>query len=58
MKIFSKKYIHGPKSETTEISKIFMDFTHNKKVEIVSFIKARIRIRSQTPGSDQKGPDP
>jgi hypothetical protein len=39
-----------------------MAFTHTKKVDTESFIKARIRIRirSQTSGfgSDQKGPDP
>jgi hypothetical protein len=43
-----------------------MAFTHTKKVDIKSFIKARMRIRnriqirSQTSGSgsDQKGPDP
>jgi hypothetical protein len=39
-----------------------MAFTHTKKVDIESFIKARIRnrIRSQTSGSgsDHKGPDP
>jgi hypothetical protein len=37
-----------------------MAFTLTKKVDIGSFIKARIRIRSQTSGSgsDQKGPDP
>jgi Reverse transcriptase (RNA-dependent DNA polymerase) len=41
-----------------------MAFTHTKKVDIESFIKARIRIRSQKSvsgsgsGSDQKGPDP
>jgi hypothetical protein len=47
-----------------------MAFTHTKKVDIGSFVKARIRIRnrirnririrSQTSrsGSDQKGPDP
>jgi hypothetical protein len=39
-----------------------MAFTHTKKVDIGSFIKARIRIRirSQTSvsGSDQKGPNP
>jgi hypothetical protein len=35
-----------------------MAFTHTKQVYIESFIKARIRIRSQTSGSDQKGPDP
>jgi hypothetical protein len=39
-----------------------MAFTHTKKVDIESFIMARIRIRirSQTSGSgsDQKGPDP
>jgi hypothetical protein len=37
-----------------------MPFTHTDKVEILSFIKARIRIRSQTSGSgsepEQKGP--
>jgi hypothetical protein len=37
-----------------------MAFTHTKKVDIESFMKARIqnRIRSQTSGSgsDQKGP--
>jgi hypothetical protein len=42
--------------------KVFMAFTHTKKVDIGSFIKAkiRIRVRSQTSGSgsDQKGPDP
>jgi hypothetical protein len=32
-------------------------FTQPRKVEIWSFIKARIRIRFQTPGSDFKGPD-
>jgi hypothetical protein len=39
-----------------------MAFTHIKKVNVGPFIKARIRIRSQTSksgsGSDQKGPDP
>jgi hypothetical protein len=39
-----------------------MDLTNTKKVDIGSFIKARIRIRirSQTfgSGSDHKGPDP
>jgi hypothetical protein len=37
-----------------------MAFTHTKKVDTESFIKARIRIRSQTSGSgsDQKVPDP
>jgi hypothetical protein len=41
-----------------------MAFRHTKKVEIVSFTKARIRIRSRSQtsgsksGSDQKGPDP
>jgi hypothetical protein len=39
-----------------------MAFTHTKKVDTESYIKARIRnrIRSQTSGSgsDQKGPDP
>jgi hypothetical protein len=37
-----------------------MAFTHTKKVNTESFIKARIRIRSQTSGSgfDKKGPDP
>jgi hypothetical protein len=36
-----------------------MAFIHTKKVDIESFIKARIRIRSHTSGSgsDQKGPD-
>jgi hypothetical protein len=32
-----------------------MAFTHTKKVYTV---KAKIRIRFQTSGSDQKGPDP
>jgi hypothetical protein len=37
-----------------------MTFTHTKKVKIGSFIKAMIRIRSQTfgSGSDHKDPDP
>jgi hypothetical protein len=37
-----------------------MAFTHTKKVDIGSFIKAGIRIWSQTSGSgsDQKDPDP
>jgi hypothetical protein len=34
-----------------------MAFTQTKNVDTESFIKARIRIRSQTSGSDQKGPD-
>jgi hypothetical protein len=34
--------------------KVFMAFTHTKKVYTESFIKARIR----TSGSDQKDPDP
>jgi hypothetical protein len=33
-----------------------MVLTHTKKVDLESFIKER--IRSQTSGSDQKGPDP
>jgi hypothetical protein len=32
---------------------VFMVFIHTKKVEIGSFIQARIRIRSQTSESDQ-----
>jgi hypothetical protein len=35
-----------------------MAFTHTKKVEIGSFIKARIRIWSRISGSDQNDPDP
>jgi hypothetical protein len=35
-----------------------MAFTHTKKVKIGIFLKARIRIRSQMSGSDQKGSDP
>jgi hypothetical protein len=41
-----------------------MAFTHTKKVDTESFIKARIRIRKRVrsqmsgSGSDQKGPDP
>jgi hypothetical protein len=62
MKICSKKYIHVPKSKTTEILEVFIAFTYTKKVYIGAFIKARIRIRirirSQTFGTDQKGPDP
>jgi hypothetical protein len=30
----SKNYTHGPKSEATEILKVHMAFTLNKKVEI------------------------
>jgi hypothetical protein len=37
---------------------IFMAFTHTIKGNVGPFIKARIRIRSQTSGSDQKGLDP
>jgi hypothetical protein len=37
---------------------IFMAFKHTKKVDTEPFIKAKIRIRSQTSGSDQKGTDP
>jgi hypothetical protein len=66
MKICSTKYIHGPKSKTREIiNEVFTAFTHIQKVEIGSFIKARIRIRFQMSGSgfDQKvqirlDPDP
>jgi hypothetical protein len=41
----SKKYLHEPKSQTTVIPEESLAFTHNKKVEIGSFIKARVRIR-------------
>jgi hypothetical protein len=57
LKICSKKYctyVHDPKSKI-EIPEVFMAFTHTNKVKIRSFLKARIRIRSQTSGSDQKG---
>jgi hypothetical protein len=61
MKICSQKYLHEPKSNTTEIPEVSLAFTlGTKKVEIGSFFKDRIRIRigSQKSGSDQKGPDP
>jgi hypothetical protein len=50
MKICPNKYIHGPKSEIPET---FIAFTHTKKVEIGSFIKARIQIRPKRSGSDR-----
>jgi hypothetical protein len=57
-KICSKKYFHEPKSWATDISKVFLAFTHTKIVDVGSFIRARTRIRPQTSGFDQKGPDP
>jgi hypothetical protein len=51
--ICSKKYIQEPNSSATEIPKVFMAFTHTKKVDLGSFIKARIRIRPKRPGSDR-----
>jgi hypothetical protein len=54
------------KVKKIEIPEVSLSFIHTKKVEIWSFIRARIhirfriRIQSQTSGtgSDQKGPDP
>jgi hypothetical protein len=45
-----KKYVHEPKRSATGNPKVFMSFIHTEKVDIGSFIKARIRnrIRSQT----------
>jgi hypothetical protein len=51
MKICSAKYIHGPKSKTTEILEVFMAFTHTKKVDI--YIQGHL-LRPGS-GSDQKG---
>jgi hypothetical protein len=44
----------------TWISKIFITFVYIKKVEIMSFVKNRIRIQLPTfgSGSEQKDPDP
>jgi hypothetical protein len=36
----------------------YIAFAHTQEVEIGSFMKAKIRIRSQTSGPDQKVPDP
>jgi hypothetical protein len=60
MKICSKKYLHEPTSYTTEIPEVSLAFKHTKKVEIWSFIRARIRfrIRSQKTGSGPRRPDP
>jgi hypothetical protein len=33
MKICSKKYLNGPKSQITLIPQVFMAFTHTKKVD-------------------------
>jgi hypothetical protein len=54
MKICSKKYYNGQKKLNGRNT--LLAFTHSKKVEIRSFIRARIRIRSQATrsGSDQK----
>jgi hypothetical protein len=54
---WTKKLNNIDKSHIYNIE-VYMAFTHTKKVDTESFIKARIRIRSQTSGSDQKGPDP
>jgi hypothetical protein len=56
--ICSKKYSHELKSYTTEVSEVFMAFSHTKKVDIWSFIKARIRIRPQISGSGHRFLDP
>jgi hypothetical protein len=44
MKICSKKNLHESKSKTIEIPEVSLAFKHTKKVEIWSFIRARIRI--------------
>jgi hypothetical protein len=50
MKIWFKKYIHGPKVKQQRHLKytgtvLYMAFTHTKKVDVGSFVEARIRIR-------------
>jgi hypothetical protein len=56
VEICSNKYTQELKSKAAEILKVYMAFTH-KKVDLVSFNKARIRILSQTYGSNQTCPD-
>jgi hypothetical protein len=40
-----------------KVKQVFMTFTHTKKVDIESFIKARIRIRNRI-RSGPRRPDP
>jgi hypothetical protein len=49
MKICSKKFENLQNQK--EIPKVFMAFTHTKKVQMWSFIKARIRIRPKRSGA-------